>query len=437
VAGDFYPVEFTDSPNMNVIFFNQYELGLPTGCEITTAAMLVSQYYKTNPLELLSYLKTGGILGNDPNRIFIGNPNSSNGYGCYSTPIAEAINKFFLNHGVKYQSIAKTGYSLDYFVMNYIKKGKAVAIWATMNMVQSAIRGNWIAHEHCLLLTGSDALYYYLNDPMQGRVRYPKGLVQQRYEELGKHAVVIEISQNIVPTVNCKTKIKPLAPKTNFNVKSNYKSPSSQTNNNCFNYDRNKALNYMEKYAEDRKNPIYFNFNLLLSGNCANFVSQCLVAGGLPQNEKWNYNPMFMEETPIAILSINLLKKLSEDEQLKKSLEIATPAWAAAKDHYDYWKKMSDFSIMRITSIYDIKSVLDESKNSGHPIQVGDLLYFAEGKKEEVHHATIIYRVTKNNIIYAANTEDQLEGYLFNFFQNKNKEKDITFIVRLKNKYCI
>ena len=448
IAGNFFPGEFANSPNMNVMFFNQYALGLPTGCEITTAAMLVNQYYKTNPIQLLSYLKIGGVLGNDPNRIFIGDPRYSSGYGCYSTPIAEAINKFFSNNKINYKGIAQVGYSLDYFAMNYIEKGKAVAIWVTMNMVQSEKRNNWIAHEHCLLLTGSDSLYYYLNDPMQGRVKYPKWLVQKRYEEMGKHAVVIEISKNITPNTNYKTKIKPivnniknLEHKTNNNIKSNCEIPSYKINNNyCFNYDRNKAFNYMKKYAEKRKNPIYFDFNLLFSGNCANFVSQCLVAGGFHQTEKWHYNPNFMGKTSLNTFILTLSKKLSTDEKVKKRLEIATASWSAAKDHYEYWKTMSVFPIQEITSEKDIVRVLNESKNSGHPIQVGDLLYFVKKNKKnkivKVHHATIIFAVKNDNIIYSSNTKDKLEGDLKEFLSDK-KNKDIVFVVILKNTYCI
>ena len=44
-----------------------------------------------------------------------------------------------------------------------------------------------------MVLTGYDATYYYLNDPMTGQLeKYPKALVQRRYEELGCQAVVIE-----------------------------------------------------------------------------------------------------------------------------------------------------------------------------------------------------------------------------------------------------
>ena len=50
----------------------------------------------------------------------------------------------------------------------------------------------WTAGEHCLLLTGYDKDYYYFNDPWtNARTRYSKSLVNTRYNELGKQAVVM------------------------------------------------------------------------------------------------------------------------------------------------------------------------------------------------------------------------------------------------------
>ena len=98
------------------------------------------------------------------------------------------------------------------------------------------------------------------------------------------------------------------------------------------------------------------------------------------------------------------------------------------------------FSIEKITSIEDIKNVLNKAKISGHPIQVGDLLYFVKKNKKnkivKVHHATIIFAVKNDNIIYFSNTEDKLEGDLKEFLSDK-KNKDIVFVVILKNTYCI
>lgn len=47
-------------------------------------------------------------------------------------------------------------------------------------------------------------------------------------------------------------------------------------------YNRQAAAAYAEKWALSR-NPVYFNFDTL-GGDCTNFASQCLRAGGCPMN---------------------------------------------------------------------------------------------------------------------------------------------------------
>ena len=89
--------------------------------------------------------------------------------------------------------------------------GLPIMIWATINMLPSfkttTWRVNytdenakyklgsyytWIAREHCLVMTGYDNYYYYFNDPWtNARTRYSKSVVNSRYAELGKQAVIM------------------------------------------------------------------------------------------------------------------------------------------------------------------------------------------------------------------------------------------------------
>lgn len=52
-------------------------------------------------------------------------------------------------------------------------------------------------------------------------------------------------------------------------------------------FDAEEALKYARKYAIDY-NPDFHDYNPQ-GGDCANFVSQCLSAGGLKQTDEWNY----------------------------------------------------------------------------------------------------------------------------------------------------
>jgi putative cell wall-binding protein len=51
-------------------------------------------------------------------------------------------------------------------------------------------------------------------------------------------------------------------------------------------YLKEKAIEYSDKYALSY-NPAYANYNGASGGDCANFVSQCLAAGGLPMDKDW------------------------------------------------------------------------------------------------------------------------------------------------------
>jgi len=56
---------------------------------------------------------------------------------------------------------------------------------------------------------------------------------------------------------------------------------------NIIPYNRQKAIDYAYKYALSR-NPSFYCFNNL-GGNCTNFVSQCLFAGGMPFNHNYPF----------------------------------------------------------------------------------------------------------------------------------------------------
>ena len=57
-------------------------------------------------------------------------------------------------------------------------------------------------------------------------------------------------------------------------------------------YNRDKAVAYAHKWAFGR-NPVFYDFSKI-GGDCTNFISQCLYAGGAPMNHKkylgWYYN---------------------------------------------------------------------------------------------------------------------------------------------------
>ena len=191
---------------------------LPTGCETCSATMLLKHYgYNISETAFADkYLVTkpfgysnGSYTGPDPNSAFVGTPYSSNSYGAYAPIMAKCMNKYLSNKS--YKAVEISGKSLEYLSGKYVAQGQPIMIWATINMLPSfkttTWRVNytdenakyklgsyytWIAREHCLVMTGYDNYYYYFNDPWtNARTRYSKSVVNSRYAELGKQAVIM------------------------------------------------------------------------------------------------------------------------------------------------------------------------------------------------------------------------------------------------------
>ena len=191
---------------------------LPTGCETCSAVMLLN-YYGYNISETsfadkylikrpLGYGKYG-LEGPDPNCAFIGSPYTTNSFGAYAPVMAKSMNSYLAKKS--YKAVSVSGKSLEYLAGKYIAQGQPVMVWATIYMTASykttTWRVNytdenarykkgssytWLANEHCLLLTGYDSSFYYFNDPWtNSRIAYSKSVVNTRYNELGKQAVVM------------------------------------------------------------------------------------------------------------------------------------------------------------------------------------------------------------------------------------------------------
>lgn len=185
---------------------------LPTGCESVAATMVLQYYGEDITAEEFAfywldhsdkfYSKNGKLYGPDPNKLFVGNPFFNNSFGCFSTPIINAI-----NHNSKSCSAnAIVDHSLDELCAEYIDYNKPLLIWATMWMKKSYkgkswyLEDNsiftWTAQEHCLVLVGYNNDCYFLNDPMIGRViAYKKEVVEKRFAELGNQAVYIHLNE--------------------------------------------------------------------------------------------------------------------------------------------------------------------------------------------------------------------------------------------------
>ncbi|MGN0517978.1 MAG: C39 family peptidase [Acutalibacteraceae bacterium] len=183
---------------------------LPTGCEATSAAMVMQYYGKDITPEQFAdswlecsndfYYYEGELFGPDPNRVFAGDPFSENSYGCYADVIVNAIN--VNSDRLTAEKIPDS--TLDLLCEEYIDNNIPLLIWATTSMKKSrdgtvwnledgeTVR--WISGEHCFVLVGYSKDYYFFNDPQSGSiVAYQKYVAEQRFIELGSQAVCIKI----------------------------------------------------------------------------------------------------------------------------------------------------------------------------------------------------------------------------------------------------
>ena len=199
-----------DSPDQSapipVPLLSQEQLGMPTGCELVSAYMLLEYYgcsmsfeeWIANCVPMQEFWYEDGQLCNlSPWKAFIELPWQDSGYGCYAPVICSAMQQALPNCTVE----DVTGQPLAQLCTDYIEEGTPVLVWATMDMVESAEGGvwqtpdgpfEWVANEHCLVLVGADSNHYFFNDPSTGRrVKWEKDLVEERYAELGMQAVVV------------------------------------------------------------------------------------------------------------------------------------------------------------------------------------------------------------------------------------------------------
>ena len=197
--------------------FISQENTYPTGCESVSAVMacqyagisiqvdtFIRSYLPKADFEIVN----GLVTGYHPDQFFMGSPYESTGLGCFAPCIEKAI-RMFLPPG--YALVNTTGRSLFSLCEEFIDKDIPVIIWATryMNrpykgmkwMLHGGGEYQWIAREHCLVLTGYDRDYYYFNDPMAGTVKYGRSLTEQRYSAMGMQSLVVyrDLSQLPAP----------------------------------------------------------------------------------------------------------------------------------------------------------------------------------------------------------------------------------------------
>ncbi|ASN04660.1 C39 family peptidase [Virgibacillus necropolis] len=188
--------------------YHQYP-ELPTGCEATSLAMLLTwggltvckfEVADKLPKGEKVRLIDGEWLGGNPNHNFVGDPYSDDGsFGVFEGPILETIEKFIPGKGVNL-----TGQDF-HSLLEIVRSQKPVMAWTTINQKQTYLsetwfdeQGNkidWYCNEHAVVLTGIDGVNVIVNDPYTGQVEYyDKDLFEHNFTSMGKRAVTLDVN---------------------------------------------------------------------------------------------------------------------------------------------------------------------------------------------------------------------------------------------------
>lgn len=184
------------------------------------------------------------------------------------------------------------------------------------------------------------------------------------------------------------------------------------------NYDRDEAIEYAKKWYDDANTNDYQFFGGR-GGDCTNFTSQCLFAGGIKKTKGW-YCHKSSWLNPVATFFSLLINKTPYCWSYSKS-------WKFADDQFKFFSSKDNGiingSVLKITSKDELKNVASYCN-----VQKGDLLYFASGDSEDsIYHSTIISSVSNGDIFYAAHSGPNYDQPL--------SEKSFTtvFIVRISD----
>jgi uncharacterized protein YvpB len=218
-----YTEEQTEEVTTNVVYVPsvpEYDLPmiyqnpeLPSGCEATSATMLLQAYgYSVSKEEFADMLPKayfeeymGLEYAPSPSDAYIGSPYSSDGYGVFSKTVAETMQEVIDSCGGNHIAENIEG-SSEYEILSYIDEGVPVCIWNTMSTIPLVDVGGWYikdgdtytdeyyiwpGNEHCLVLVSYDDYSVYVYDPLHGICSYDRETFFQRYEEVGSYAIIL------------------------------------------------------------------------------------------------------------------------------------------------------------------------------------------------------------------------------------------------------
>jgi len=189
-----------------------------------------------------------------------------------------------------------------------------------------------------------------------------------------------------------------------------------------FSYNRNYALEYMERYydVKEEKHGFIFTWTTYSGynrrypyferGDCTNFASQCLHESGIPMTWYWYcYNTKYGHEF--------------------------THSWSVVLEQRKYLKN----TIVKKTSVINSNVTKNNVKNyikNNNP-KVGDIIYFHSREKNKFSHTAIISKVGKDFIGYSAHTDSRMNMPIIEPLNGGYYDYVQIFHIKNKGKYYV
>ena len=162
------------------------------------------------------------------------------------------------------------------------------------------------------------------------------------------------------------------------------------------------AIFYAKKYWNNpnKDYPFYGNKNDDSGRDCANFVSQCLFAGGMEQNNTWHS----WSATDLSNLYAKDPRIVPTPRILWERGGYDTNAWTVARELYKYLLTIVGRNYYCISSKKDINNLAQSGR-----VMPGDVVFFYKKSSGQVGHVGLVGRVvttrTENNIYFYAHTK--------------------------------
>ena len=194
-------------------------------------------------------------------------------------------------------------------------------------------------------------------------------------------------------------------------------------------YNKERAVDYALKWY-DGHNPGYYYYD---KGDCANFVSQCLYAGGMDICDEWHYDYTLKEWDELNFYSLLVGYYLNKEEWIRWDI---SKTWRLATQQYEYISK-SDYceEVIKINSVKELEEAVQNKD-----IEKGDLLYVADDtlfhtlRNRDPYHATIISEVDLNNknLLYAAHTDSYKDRSVKDVLINGKDDNRRVYVIKMK-----